>query len=79
MMKRILAISLCLLLLLPALPALGAGARGRVVNCEEWVSLRAAPDTSAQRLAQVPLGAEVTDCALAGNGLVACAYPGQAG
>ena len=79
MMKRILAISLCLLLLLPALPALGAGARGRVVNCEEWVSLRAAPDTSAQRLAQVPLGAEVTDCALAGNGFVACAYAGQAG
>ena len=79
MMKRILAISLCLLLLLPALPALGAGARGRVVNCEEWVSLRAAPDTSAQRLAEVPLGAEVTDCALAENGFVACAYAGQAG
>ncbi len=79
MMKRILAILLCLLLLLPALPALGAGARGRVVNCEEWVSLRAAPDTSAQRLAKVPLGAEVTDCAFAGNGFVACAYAGKAG
>ena len=78
-MKRILAILLCLLLLLPALPALGAGARGRVVNCEEWVSLRAAPDTTAERLAKVPLGAEVTDCALAGNGFVACAYAGQAG
>ena len=30
-----------------------------VVNCQEWVSLREAPDTSAQRLTTVPLGATV--------------------
>ena len=29
----------------------------RVVNCEEWISLRAQPSTAAQRLAAVPLGA----------------------
>ena len=79
-MKRIIATLLCLSLsLFAAIPALGEGARGRVVDCEEWVSLRAAPDTSAQRLAQVPLGAEVTEVALAGNGFAACVYEGQAG
>lgn len=31
----------------------------RVVNCDEWVSLRSYPSTSASRLCQVPLGAIV--------------------
>ena len=59
-MKRIIATLLCLSLsLVAAIPALGEGARGRVVDCEEWVSLRAAPDTASQSLAHVPLGAQV--------------------
>ena len=79
-MKRIIATLLCLSLsLFAAIPALGEGARGRVVDCEEWVSLRAAPDTSAERLAKVPLGAEVTGCVSAANGFIACSYAGQAG
>ncbi|MBQ8137000.1 MAG: SH3 domain-containing protein [Clostridia bacterium] len=32
-----------------------------VVNCQEWVSLRASPDTSAKRLKRVPLDSIVTD------------------
>ncbi len=27
-----------------------------VVNCREWISLRAAPSTDAARLAEIPLG-----------------------
>lgn len=33
-----------------------------VVNCDEWISLRSAPDTDAARVAKVPLGATLTDC-----------------
>ena len=54
-------------------------ARMRVVDCREWVSLRATASTKAARLAQVPLGAEVTNCALAANGFIACSYQGQTG
>ena len=32
---------------------------GRVVNCNEWISLREHPSTSAVRLAKIPLGATV--------------------
>ena len=31
----------------------------RVVNCNEWISLREYPSTSAPRLAKIPLGATV--------------------
>ena len=31
----------------------------RVVNCEEWVSLRLLPDASSERIDKVPLGAVV--------------------
>ena len=33
-----------------------------VVNCDEWVSLREVPSTTAKRLTQVPLGATVINC-----------------
>jgi outer membrane protein assembly factor BamB len=49
-----------------------------VVNCEEWVSLRARPDTSSARLAQVPLNAVVSDCSAAGE-FVYCRYGRQYG
>ena len=35
---------------------IGAAYRARVVNCQSWVSLRYAPSTSSERLAQIPLG-----------------------
>ena len=80
-MQKAFCAALCLILslFLATGAALAAGADGAIVNCEEWVSLRAAPDTSARRLSQVPLGAAVTDCVPAGNGFVACVYEGQAG
>lgn len=78
-MKRILAIGLALFMMLCA----GAWAEGDanrlVVNCEEWVSLRAQPDTSAERLVEVPLGAVVTECTQVDGKFVECAYAGQTG
>jgi len=50
-----------------------------VVNCEEWVSLRAQPSTSAERMKKVPLYATVTDGYDVGNGFVYCQYAGTAG
>lgn len=58
MMKRMIAFLLMLMLLTGCAQACES-VFTRVVNCEEWVSLRAEPSTSAERLVQVPLGAEV--------------------
>ncbi|MBQ8954721.1 MAG: SH3 domain-containing protein [Clostridia bacterium] len=50
-----------------------------VANCNEWASLRAQPSTSSDRIAEVPLGAIVTNCTGATNGFIACDYAGQSG
>lgn len=50
-----------------------------VVNCEEWVSLRAQPSTKSERMTKVPLHALVENCYLAGNGFVLCEYNGMCG
>ena len=50
-----------------------------VVNCEEWVSMRAEPSTGAARVARVPLGATVTDCAWYTADFVYGCYDGQYG
>lgn len=50
-----------------------------VVNCEEWVSLRDYPSTSAARKVKVPLGETVDDCVRAGNGFIYCNYRGISG
>ena len=63
-MKKAVCALLCLSILMLSLPALGADITDvmRVVNCQEWVSLREAPDTSSTRLAKVYLGEFVTFC-----------------
>ncbi len=50
----------------------------KVAGCENWVSLRETPSTSAYRLAKVPLGAKVTNCVRNGA-FVHCTYNGQSG
>ena len=50
----------------------------QVVKCDEWVSLRATPSTSAQRLAYVPKGAYV-DAYTYDNRWYYCCYNGQYG
>jgi len=54
----------------------------RVVNCNEWISLRYAPSVYSERLAKIPLGAIVTvfDCAGYGiDGFYPVEYRGMKG
>ncbi len=50
-----------------------------VVNCASWTSLRAYPDTGSARLAQVPLGAVVTNCYYCDEKYTYCVYQGVEG
>ena len=51
----------------------------QVVNCKEWVSLRAEPTTESDRLNKIPLGSVVTDCVIYDDGWVYGSYFGQYG
>ena len=53
----------------------------RVVKCKSFVSLRVGPSTSAERLAKVPLGAQVLGIPEYGeiNGFIWCAYGSEYG
>lgn len=44
----------------------------RVVNCEEWVSLRAEPSTAAEAVERISLGSIVYNCRPASNGFTYC-------
>jgi len=50
----------------------------RVVNCDEWVSLRSSPSTSASRVCKVPLGAYV-ECYYYDSEFSECYYNGYWG
>ena len=81
MKKKCFAVLLALAMLLAVLPAQARGeylGRLRVINCEEWVSLRARPDKSSARLATVPLGAYVEGYYY-NSEFVECYYNGQWG
>ena len=77
-MKKLL---ICILaLMLCGACALGeAGAVLHVANCNEYITLREEPSTSAAALDRIPLGAEVTELRRTGNGFVQVSYRGQVG
>lgn len=50
-----------------------------VVNCNEWVSLRAAPHTSSACLVRVPLGSMVNNVSFMQDGFACCSYNGIRG
>lgn len=52
---------------------------GLVVNCREWISLRAYPSTEASRLTTIPLGDWVWINGTAGNGFLSAEYGGMHG
>lgn len=78
-MKKLIACMLALALL--SMPAALAqiGDRLRVVNCNEYITLREEPSTSAASLAHIPLGAEVDEIGWAGDGFLRVCYRGQTG
>lgn len=79
-MKRILALALALLLVAAVAVAESTYIGDMVVvNCQEWVSLRAEPSVDSDRLAKVPLGALVTGCREAENHFIRCDYDGLRG
>ncbi len=77
-MKRVL---ICLLVFaLTGSSALAdIGARLRVVNCDEYITLREEPDTKSAALARMPLGAKVDELHWAENGFLCVAYKGKTG
>ena len=76
-MKRMLLVLLVIALCIPC----GALAEGmlKIVNCQDWVSLRSAPDSGSERLAQVPLGALVTGEYDYDSDFSYCSYGGVSG
>lgn len=80
-MKRMACIMLTLVLLSAIFPAQAAGVSEvmRVINCHEWVSLRAEPSTSSKRLAKVYLGELVTNCSESFDGFIECSFDGKTG
>ncbi len=50
-----------------------------VVNCQEWISLRSSPSTSASRITEIPLGATVQFIDYASNGFYQVSYNGYTG
>jgi len=81
-MKRFAVMILLLCLLLAALPALADNeyyGNMEVVNCNEWVSLREKPSTSAKRLVKVSLGAIVSNCQQVSDEWIYAEYDGYSG
>lgn len=81
-MKRFFAMLLLSCMLLTALPALADSnyiGSMEVVNCNEWVSLRESPSTSAARLVKVSLGAIVSNCERTNDDWIYAEYDGYAG
>lgn len=81
-MKRFVALLLLLCMVLTAIPSLADSeyvGNMEVVNCNEWVSLRETPSTSAQRLVKVSLGAIVSSCYQVNDDWIYAEYDGYAG
>lgn len=76
-MKKLILFLIVLMLAMSA--ALAEGQMMVVINCNEWVSLRSAPDTGAARLAEVPLGTRVTNCMPGGGDFIRCDFGGMTG
>lgn len=69
----------CLLLSAGAWAQENEGVWMRVVNCEEWVSLREKPDAASECLAEVPLGAIVENCSTKNKAFTYAEYSGMSG
>ncbi len=80
-MKRLLTICLLVCILMSGVSALAAanGDLMRVVNCNEWVSLRQMPSTKAARMDKVPKNALVVYLGEAQSGFAYVQYDGQGG
>lgn len=78
-MKKLLCCLLALSLLCAPMALADVGARMRVTNCNEYITLREEPDTSAAALARLPLGAYVDEVGSADNDFMCVSYRGKTG
>ena len=80
-MKRFVALLLlCIAFtMLPALADAEYIGNMEVINCNEWVSLREKPSTSAKRLVKVSLGAIVSSCEQFSDDWIYAEYDGYGG
>ena len=81
-MKRLVALLLLLCIAFTTTPALADTeyiGNMEVVNCNEWVSLREKPSTSARRLVKVSLGAIVSHCQQFTDDWIYAEYDGYGG
>lgn len=81
-MKRFIVLFLLLCMVLAAMPVMADSeyiGNMEVVNCNEWVSLREKPSTSAKRLVKVSLGAIVSSCYPISEDWIYAEYDGYAG
>lgn len=69
----------CLLFSAAAWAQENEGVWMRVVNCQEWVSLREKPDAASDCLAEVPLGAIVENCSVKNKAFTYAEYSGMSG
>lgn len=78
-MKRLFSCLLALALLLASGALADVGARLKVVNCKEYITLREEPSTSAAALDRIPLSACVDELSEAENGFMQVSYRGKTG
>lgn len=78
-MKKLLICLLTLALLSAPVALADIGTRLRVTDCDEYITLREAPSTSAPALARMPLGARVDELYGAENGFTRVCYRGKTG
>ena len=80
-LRSLLAFVLVFVMFAAVVPPMDASASGTVyvVGCEEWVSLRSRPSTSATALREVPLYSSVTYRGDAGSGFSKVTYNGITG
>ena len=78
-MKRILAFVAAMMLLCAGGALAEIGDRLEVAHCNEYITLREWPDTSAAALDRIPLGDTVDEISDAENGFLCVSYRGQTG
>ena len=78
-MKRILILAVAAIMLLASAAMAQVPSEMKIVNCNEWVSLRAEPDSTAQRFAGVKLGETVRGFYGSNGDFTHCEYNGAVG
>lgn len=78
-MKKLCILALAMLMLILPCAQAEMPDTMQVINCTEWVSLRAEPDSTAQRFAEVPLGATVYGFHGSNGDFTQCSYDGRVG